>query len=1048
MKKKLFLLCLMIASLPRFCYAQNIEGQIVASQYGEFKVVSNGNGYAFEPDACAVSGGGKNFAAFSNGVPVKVVDSNPAMTEVSNSTVFAFINSSSCSVSMGGLAYAHTSFYLTSGTGGLQEAINNSKISAGGPNTIILNSEWYALVSPGTPSAVIASVKGNSQLGLVDVTTTPYTTYSWNGTQYVAASTGSAVTVVTGSSPIVSSGGTTPNLTLSALTGAQVISLFASVSGCAISGNALNPATGNCLVGSGGASTPATFYLYKGNGSVNGVLAATPGADYNAPNASNLFGPTGTATSGANYSSNFASWCGSYWTGSASAQDCFYSQDVVTSGTNPSTLLNFHAAGSSGGHAAQFNYQVQFPSGITLPTNQLLPGIVATNPGSNNSQQVQQTGTSTLGVTNLNKVFHVEGFPSTCTTNEGSFTTQLECAWFSVFDYAVGNSAIVELDMGYGYYIVNHSLYEPTTNFTGISLVGAGVEGGSTILANAVLSDAVIYKNETNAGATWPQLNFRDFAINGEDQAQGCIRLWGVQNPVIKNVGCNSIPNGAPFFFQFGEPNNYGQGWVFGAVIDNVGAANNGTISLPAVANRAIITPTVSGGGIATNGYVVSSGGSGYPQPSAEVVLQPYLLGNENGTSDKPCTTMPTGLAATVNGSGVITGVTSATAASGCSGNIYVAILPQTNLTIAGEDIWASDSRIYNSGVYGVGTCFETHSGNTLFFGVHPTNCGTGILATSSGGSTNSVFRDTELDTLVQYGFDIENSGNGGVIEGTNAFNNFPDSFSPFHIAAGATMQFGPQASLSSAGTTDYHEFLMPYGTFETQGYLPEGSSVCPNDTVGSTAGCILGQPLTLDPSGVATSSTNYSSPPLTFEWSSWNGSAPAVGSFTIQAIPNGGVSAGVRFTSQVAGSAFGFGNPGNSPATYFDVNSYLRVHSSSYFYGNNFFNQTSGVYSDFGTSNQLAIDSNGESHDGTAAPTASAGTLTGTNAGGFVTGLSAATSLTITFANSGWSTWASCVGNAGASGSPPYVSAISKTAVTFTFAALTGAFYYQCNGN
>jgi hypothetical protein len=82
------------------------------------------------------------------------------------------------------------------------------------------------------------------------------------------------------------------------------------------------------------------------------------------------------------------------------------------------------------------------------------------------------------------------------------------------------------------------------------------------------------------------------------------------------------------------------------------------------------------------------------------------------------------------------------------------------------------------------------------------------------------------------------------------------------------------------------------------------------------------------------------------------------------------------------------------------------------------------------------------------AAPTASAGTVTGTNAAGYVSGLSAATTVTITFSNSGWSTWASCVANTSVAATQPYVSAISKTAVTFTFASLTGTLYYHCSGN
>jgi hypothetical protein len=92
--------------------------------------------------------------------------------------------------------------------------------------------------------------------------------------------------------------------------------------------------------------------------------------------------------------------------------------------------------------------------------------------------------------------------------------------------------------------------------------------------------------------------------------------------------------------------------------------------------------------------------------------------------------------------------------------------------------------------------------------------------------------------------------------------------------------------------------------------------------------------------------------------------------------------------------------------------------------------------------------DASGVKHEGGTAPTSDTGTLTGTNAGGYVSGLSAATSVTITFANSGWNTWASCVANTNVPATQPYVSSISKSAVTFTFASLTGTLYYSCNGN
>src|SRR5271156_3898031 len=167
---KRYLLFVLI-SLARCGHAQNVEGQIVASQFGEFKVQNEGNGFAFDPANCNISGGGKNFPAFTAGTPIKIVDSNPAQIETVT-PVRATITSS----------------YLTSGTGCLQEAITNSRALAGGPNTILLNAEWYQLTSPANPATVIASVTGGSGFGLVDVTTTPYSYYQWNGSQFVAVS--------------------------------------------------------------------------------------------------------------------------------------------------------------------------------------------------------------------------------------------------------------------------------------------------------------------------------------------------------------------------------------------------------------------------------------------------------------------------------------------------------------------------------------------------------------------------------------------------------------------------------------------------------------------------------------------------------------------------------------------------------------------------------------------------------------------------------------------------------------------------------------------
>ena len=156
-------------------------GQIIAAQYGEFRVTGlTSGGFSFPPATCQVSAGGRNFAAFSTGTPIKIVDSNPNLTEVATpSSVYI----AACSINMA-TVYNHVPpFYLTSGTGGLQEAITANQTN-GGPNTIVLDAEWYQLIAPGNAASVIASVHGIQDLLLEDITTAPYTFYQWNGSQY------------------------------------------------------------------------------------------------------------------------------------------------------------------------------------------------------------------------------------------------------------------------------------------------------------------------------------------------------------------------------------------------------------------------------------------------------------------------------------------------------------------------------------------------------------------------------------------------------------------------------------------------------------------------------------------------------------------------------------------------------------------------------------------------------------------------------------------------------------------------------------------------
>jgi len=79
MKKTLLIVLAFVACLMRV-EGQN-SGQIMAAQYGEFRVSGlSAGGFSFPPATCQVSAAGRNFAAFSAGAPIKIVDSNPNLT--------------------------------------------------------------------------------------------------------------------------------------------------------------------------------------------------------------------------------------------------------------------------------------------------------------------------------------------------------------------------------------------------------------------------------------------------------------------------------------------------------------------------------------------------------------------------------------------------------------------------------------------------------------------------------------------------------------------------------------------------------------------------------------------------------------------------------------------------------------------------------------------------------------------------------------------------------------------------------------------------------
>jgi len=262
-----------------------------------------------------VSAGGKNFAAFSVGTPIKIVDSNPNLTEIATpSSVYV----GACSVNMA-TVYNHVPpFYLTSGTGGLQEAITANQ-TTDGPNTIVLDAEWYKLIVPGNAASIIASVHGIPDLGLEDLTTAPYTFYQWNGSQYtvVAAASGNynqgaagavtqTVTARLQQSISVKDFGAVGD---GAHMAADTAGLQAAVAAAASSGKAVYVPAGNYLLDNSTAAaiSGAQNVLIYGDGpssslacqtvGTNDCIASTGATGFGLENLSISFGPAATTRS-------------------------------------------------------------------------------------------------------------------------------------------------------------------------------------------------------------------------------------------------------------------------------------------------------------------------------------------------------------------------------------------------------------------------------------------------------------------------------------------------------------------------------------------------------------------------------------------------------------------------------------------------------------------------------------------------------------------------------------------------------------------------------
>lgn len=258
--RKLLAYLAAFGSLALTCSAQTV----VASQFNNWQAYGNQNLVAgantlVSISPCSQTGGGLNFYAIAASTPIYIHNSgSPQTDEIVTPT--SVVQGGTCTMSVT-VTNAHpTPWYITSGTFGLQEAIN-AGAQTGVLNVVQVNASWHAA---GGGYANIYSAVGSANLAISDSSLAPSSTFRWNGTHYIFATgfnigtaTGAAGAAA-GTSPTIatttSSTGSLWTVTLTTGTATTTGTLFTTTFGTAF------PTGGaNCVIAPVGPNKPPAF---------------------------------------------------------------------------------------------------------------------------------------------------------------------------------------------------------------------------------------------------------------------------------------------------------------------------------------------------------------------------------------------------------------------------------------------------------------------------------------------------------------------------------------------------------------------------------------------------------------------------------------------------------------------------------------------------------------------------------------------------------------------------------------------------------------------
>ena len=308
------IIVLLLASLTPACFGQGFNPAtappwVYADNYGRWAFQGQApNTYTFQNalvGACQVTNLNfstrSTFYAFGDAValaPVFIQDVNGANSEVVTPGSYLTPTDISCGPSLAPVNN-HTTFNLLSGTGGLQEALNvvGASTNLSQATVIYLTPEWYKLVnsissvnstlaSTVYPLGIIAAATCNAGAYVVDITTTPSTTY-------VCSALSSGSLVISGAAASFPNLRVTTNTAISAPTALTTVAatcatngggcITTATTGGTIPASSAYTLAASCVDPSGGETTisvdtaaGATVTTGATSGSTNSITVTSP----------------------------------------------------------------------------------------------------------------------------------------------------------------------------------------------------------------------------------------------------------------------------------------------------------------------------------------------------------------------------------------------------------------------------------------------------------------------------------------------------------------------------------------------------------------------------------------------------------------------------------------------------------------------------------------------------------------------------------------------------------------------------------------------------